>query len=165
RRTAVMRQHKYRAVIRRVLPPPAAPGVIGPGTTNRAEHVSSHDPRTDAVPKTRCDIVIGAGGAAGLTMDALERAGREQPFVQSFTTDAEGILASLERAGAVAVERDRKVVHAYTGHCRLPGKGGDPRTAASALTTNDWAGNRQRGGVEVADCSLVQERDELAATA
>src|SRR5215213_373031 len=119
---SVMRQHKYRAVIRRVLPPPAAPGVIGPGTTNRAEHVASHDPGADALTKTRRDIVIDAGGAAGLTIDALERAGRDEPLVQSFTTDAEGILASLERAGAVTVERDRKVVHAYTSHCLLPAR-------------------------------------------
>src|SRR3989442_5821072 len=138
RRAAVMRQHKYGAVVRRVLSPPAAPGVVGPGATNRAEHVAPHNPGANALPKTRCDIVIGAGGAAGLTIDALERAGRDEPFVQSFTTDAEGILASLARAGAVAVERDRKVVHAYTGHCRLPGNGGDPRTATSALATNEW---------------------------
>ena len=116
RRAGVMRQHKYRAVVRRVLPPPAMPGVIGPGTTNRAEHVASHDPRADALPKPRRDIVIDAGSAAALTIDALERAGRDEPIVQRFTTDAEGILASLERARAIAVERDRKVVHAYTGH-------------------------------------------------
>src|SRR5881397_1590414 len=144
RRTAVMRQHKYGAVVRRVHSPPAAPRVIGPGATNRAEHVASHDPRTDALPKTRRDIVIDAGGAASLTIDALERAGRDKPFVQSFTTDAEGILASLVRASAVAVERNRKVVHAYTGHCLLPGKGGGPRTAASTLTSNDREGHRQR---------------------
>jgi hypothetical protein len=119
RRAGVMRQHKHRTVVRRVIPPPAAPGVIGPGTTNRAEHVASHDPRADAHTKTRRDIVINAGGPAGLTIDALERAGRDEPFVQRFTTDAEGILASLERAGAVAVERDREVAHAYTSHCLL----------------------------------------------
>src|SRR5919206_337842 len=109
RRAGVMRQHEYRAVVRRVLPPPATPGVIGPGTTNRAEHVASHDPRADALTKTPRDIVIDAGGAAGLTTDALERAGRDEPVVQRLTTDAEGIVASLARAGAVAVERDREV--------------------------------------------------------
>src|SRR5688572_8163950 len=123
RRAGVMCQHKYRAVVRRVLPPPATPGVIGPGTTNRAEPVASHDPRADAHPKTRRDLVIDAGGAAGLAIDALKRAGRDEPIVQSFTTDAEGFLTSLERAGAVAVERDRKVVHAHTSHCFLPGEG------------------------------------------
>src|SRR5947207_6377383 len=118
-----MRQHKYGAVVRRVLSPPAAPGVVGPGATNRAEHVASHDPGADAVPKTRRDIVIDARRAAGLTIDALERAGRDKPFVQRFTTDAEGIRASLVRPSAVAVERNRKVVHAYASHCLLPDKG------------------------------------------
>src|ERR1041385_6949754 len=49
----VMRQHKYRAVVGRVLPPPAAPVVIGPGTTNRAEHVASHDPGAAGGGRTR----------------------------------------------------------------------------------------------------------------
>src|SRR5689334_5587444 len=35
RRARVMCQHEYRAVIRRILSPPAVPGIIGPGTTNR----------------------------------------------------------------------------------------------------------------------------------
>jgi len=139
-----MRQHEYRAVVRRVLPPPAPPGVIGPGTTNRAEHVAPHDPGADALPRTRRDIVIDAGGAARLPSDALERAGRDEPVVQRFATDAEGHLASLERAGAVAVERDRKVVHAYTSHSLLPGKVGDATTAISRVTTSDSSGNRQR---------------------
>src|SRR5437667_9682441 len=123
RRAAVMRQHKYGAVLRRVLSPPAAPGVVGPGTTNRAEHVAPHNPGANALPKTRRDIVIDAGGAAGLTIDALERAGLDKPFVQRFTTDAEGLLASLVRASAVAVERNREVMHAYASHCCSPGKG------------------------------------------
>src|SRR6266550_5474990 len=47
RRAAVMRKHKYGTVVRRVLSPPAAPGVIGPGATNRAEHIAPHDPAPD----------------------------------------------------------------------------------------------------------------------
>src|SRR5436189_2123405 len=134
RRAGVMGRHERRAVVRRVLPPPAPPGVIGPRTTNRAEHVASHDPRADALSKTRRDVVIDAAGAAGFAIDALERAGRDEPVVQRFTTNAEGILASLERAGAVPVERDREVVHAYTSHFLLPAEDGDPGRAASTLT-------------------------------
>jgi len=123
-RAAVMRQHKYGTVVRRVLSPPAAPGVIGPRASNRAEHVASHDPGADALPEARRDIVVGAGGAAGFAIDALERAGRDEPVVQRFTTDAEGLLASLERAGAVPIERNRKVVHAHTSHFFLQRIGG-----------------------------------------
>src|SRR5512145_2864348 len=135
----VVRQHEHRAVIRRVLSPPPTPSVIGPRTTNRAEHVAPHDPRADAFPKTRREIVIDAGGAAGLTTHALERARRDVPIVQCFTTDAEGNLASLTRAGAVAVERDCKVVHAYTSHRCLPGR--------FTSATNDGEGNRQKSAI------------------
>jgi hypothetical protein len=89
-------------VIRWVLPPPAAPSIVGPGTANRPEHIASHDPRADALPKTRRDVIIDARGAAGLTIDALERARRDEPFVQRFTTDAERILARLARASTLA---------------------------------------------------------------
>src|ERR1041384_2459398 len=78
----VIRQHKYRAVVGRVLPPPAAPVVIGPGATNRAEHVASHDPGADALPKTRGHVVIDTGRAARPAVDAVERTGRDEPVVQ-----------------------------------------------------------------------------------
>src|SRR5438552_7467390 len=68
----VMRQHKYGPVVRRVLSPPAAPGGVGPGATNRAERVAPHDQGADALPKTRRHIVIDARGASRLTIDALE---------------------------------------------------------------------------------------------
>src|SRR5689334_4813432 len=100
-RSVVMRQHEHRSVVRRSLPPPATPGIIGPGTTNRAEHVASHDPRADALTGSCRDVVIDAGRAPGLSTHALERAGRDEPFVQLFSTNAEGSLPSLTRAGAV----------------------------------------------------------------
>src|ERR1051326_8980399 len=137
RRATVMRQHKYRTVVGRVLPPPPAPVVIGPGTTNRAEHVASHDPCPDALPKTRRNVVIDARGAAGLTIDALERTGRDEPLVQSLTTDAEGILSSLTRPGAVSVERDRKVVHAHTRHSLLPVTGKEIEECPCALARHN----------------------------
>src|ERR1043166_9160526 len=118
----VMRQHKYQAVVGRVFPPPASPVVIGPGPTNRAEHVASYDPGADALPETRGNVVIDAGRAAGPAIDAVECTRRDEPVVQRFTTDAEGIVSSLARAGPVSVERDREVVHAHTRHHLLPGE-------------------------------------------
>src|SRR5207237_4002405 len=44
RRAAVMRQHKYGAVVRRVLSPPPAPGHGAPGATKRDEHVAPQNP-------------------------------------------------------------------------------------------------------------------------
>src|SRR5436190_18796546 len=44
RRAAVIRQHKYGAVVRRVLSPPTAPGVIEPRATKWHQHVAPRDP-------------------------------------------------------------------------------------------------------------------------
>src|SRR6185503_13430257 len=77
----VVRQHEYWAVIRRILPPPATPRVIGPGATNWAEHVSPHDPGANAHTSTRGDVVIDADGAAGFSSHAQERVGHDEPVV------------------------------------------------------------------------------------
>src|SRR5262249_36306954 len=79
---AVVRHHDYRAVVWRIPAPPAAPGVIGPGSANRTEHVAAHDPRADALAKSCSDIVVDARRATvRVAVDALERAGRDEPVV------------------------------------------------------------------------------------
>src|SRR5690606_1882589 len=52
---------------------------------------------------------------------ALERVGRNVPVVQGLATDAEGLLAGLPRARAVAVEGDREVVDPDPSHRCSPG--------------------------------------------
>jgi hypothetical protein len=64
----------------------------------------------------RGHVVIGAGRTAGLPMNALKGARRDEPIVQRFPSHAEWILARLQRASAVSVERNRIVVDAYTSH-------------------------------------------------
>src|ERR1700687_3606501 len=44
RRSRVMSQHEDGCVIRRLLAPPALPGVIRPGTSDGTEHVSPENP-------------------------------------------------------------------------------------------------------------------------
>src|SRR5688572_11233402 len=112
----MMRQLEHGAMIRRVLSPPATPGLIGPRTANRPEHVSSHYPGADALPESRGEIVVDARGATVLSAHALECAGRDVPIVQLLTADSERILARLARAGAIAVKGYRKVMHPYTSH-------------------------------------------------
>jgi hypothetical protein len=46
----VVRQHEYRAVVHRLVAPPALPLEVRPRPAHRAEHVAAHDPRAD-VPK------------------------------------------------------------------------------------------------------------------
>src|SRR5688500_14949043 len=84
RLAGVMREHEHRAMIRRVLSPPAAPGVIRPRAANRAEHVASHYPGADAYAESRREIVVDTGGAAGFSAHALERASGDVPGVQVF---------------------------------------------------------------------------------
>ena len=123
RRAGVVRQDEHRHVVRRILPPPATPRVIGPGPADRAEHVATHDIGADAYEIPRGEFVVHARRAALLLHHALEGARWEIPLVQLFTTDAKRGLLSLVRSGAVAIERDREVVDAYASHRVLGAQG------------------------------------------
>src|SRR5262245_6208048 len=58
RRARVMRQDKHRSVIRRLLAPPASPTLVRPRAANRAEHVSSQDPRSERPEALLRNLVI-----------------------------------------------------------------------------------------------------------
>jgi hypothetical protein len=86
----------------------------GPRT---AEHVAAQNPGADVLESARGEIVVEAGLALVLAeQGALERAGRDEPFVQRHAADAERILQVLPGTGAVAVERDGKGVNADFAH-------------------------------------------------
>src|SRR2546422_1711295 len=91
----VVRQHEDRHVIRRVLPPPAAPLVVGPRPAHGAEHVSAHDIRTDAFPEALGKIVVGTRRPARFSVYLAKRARADVPAVQLLTTHAEWVLQSL----------------------------------------------------------------------
>src|SRR3989442_11358857 len=112
----VVRQHKHRRMIGRILPPPAAPLVVGPRPAHGAEHVSAHDIRTDAFPEALGKIVVGTRRPARFSVYLAKRARADVPGVQLLTTHAESVLQALAGAGAVPVERDREVVDAQFGH-------------------------------------------------
>src|SRR5258705_4326781 len=100
----VARQHKHRRMIGRILPPPAAPLVVGPGPAHRAEHVGAHDIGTDAFPEALGKIVVGTRRPARFPVYLAKRARADVPAVQLLTTDAEWVLKGLARTGAVPVE-------------------------------------------------------------
>src|SRR5579859_3666700 len=83
----MVRQYKNGHAIRRSVAPPTLPLVVGPGAANRAEHVSTQNPRADILKASRSEIVVDARGAA-LSADhcLLERACRKYPFVQGHST-------------------------------------------------------------------------------
>src|SRR3954447_15137576 len=59
RRARVARQYEHRLMIGRILSPPAAPRVVGPGPAHGTEHVAAHDVRTDAYSGALGKIVVG----------------------------------------------------------------------------------------------------------
>src|SRR5688500_16077620 len=91
----VMREHERGSVVGRVLPPPSAPGFVGPGPAHRAEHVAAHDPRADVCKAQRSEVLVNAGAAALGALVALESASVDQPVMQVFSADAERGLACL----------------------------------------------------------------------
>src|SRR5439155_6540614 len=115
----VVRQHKHRRMIGRILPPPAAPPIVRPRPAHGAEHVSAHDIRTDAFAEALGKVVVGTRRPARFSVYLTKRARADVPAVQLLTTHAEWVLPSLAGAGAVPVERDREVVDAQFGHGTL----------------------------------------------
>jgi hypothetical protein len=86
---------------------------------DRPEHIATHDPCTDIVEATRGEVVINARRAPLFAGHLPKRAGGDDPFVQRFAADAEGIVAILLRAGAVAVEGYGEGVDAELRHVRV----------------------------------------------
>src|SRR5436309_14752166 len=63
-RARVMSQDESWNVIGWVVPPPAFPAHVGPGTANRSEHVSSKNPGANVLETPRSEVVIDPRGAA-----------------------------------------------------------------------------------------------------
>jgi hypothetical protein len=102
----VMREDEDRRVVRRILPPPTAPGIGSPRTVAAAEHVAAHDVGPDVPEQSGDDVVVEAGLAAGFHSVHLAEAPRcERPLVEQAAALAERILDALPRAGDIAVER------------------------------------------------------------
>src|SRR6478672_563524 len=82
RRARVMRQHVNRAMVRRLVAPPAFPAIVGPRPTNRPEHVAPQDPGADILKAPSRKIVIGTSRPINLAEQSLLDGLRsESPFV------------------------------------------------------------------------------------
>src|SRR5580704_3530046 len=97
----MVRQHEHRAMVRRIIAPPTFPVLVRPGTSNRPEHVSPHDPGAHIVKTALGECVVDAHLAAVLTMHFAERDGREKPFMESKAAYPEEGSKNLVRARAV----------------------------------------------------------------
>jgi hypothetical protein len=99
-----MREHEDRNVVRRLVPPPSFPGLVLPGTADRAEHVTAQNPRPDVLEAPGREVVVDPGGPVAASEHPLKGAGRENPPVQRFPSHAKGVLEPLTGASAESVE-------------------------------------------------------------
>jgi hypothetical protein len=104
RRPWMMGKNEDGGVIRRLLPPPASPALIGPWTSDRTEHVPTENPGPDPGQALRRDIVVHTRLAAGIAVHVLPRAGREEPFHQRDPAHPEWIVEILARPRTVPVD-------------------------------------------------------------
>lgn len=141
----VVGEHEDRNMVGRAVAPPAFPLVVGPVSTDGAEHVAAQDPGTH-VAKAACgEIIVHAARAVVLAEQRpLERACRKQPLVKIGTAHPKRMLQVLIGARSVSVQRDGEAFHANSSHRLSPWSSG--RHCA------DWnhrffAGIAQLGGV------------------
>src|SRR5262245_45378703 len=103
-RACVMREHEDRSVVRRVVAPPALPGLVAPGATDGTEHVAAENPCADVLETPGSEIIVDAARATLTAMHPLEAACGKDPFVQRQPTDTEWMIETLLRSGAEAIE-------------------------------------------------------------
>jgi hypothetical protein len=111
RRAWMVRENKYRFVIRRIVTPPALPLVIGPWAADRPEHIASQDPRADPVRRARRKIIVNARRAVLTALHPLKRARGDEPLMQVFATNAQRIIEALIGACAKPIERYCKTMN------------------------------------------------------
>ncbi len=112
----VARQHEDGGMVGRIFPPPTLPVLVGPGTSDGSEHVSTHDPCPDVVKAACRNVIVNPSRSAILAMHCSKSTGREEPFVQRDAADPKWIVEVLVRAGAVAIDRYREIVDSKPGH-------------------------------------------------
>jgi hypothetical protein len=93
-------------MVGRRIAPPSLPTVIRPGASDRTEHVAPKNPGADVVEATGHKLVILARGATFVARHLLKRSGCNYPIVEGFAADAERVLETLVRSGAITVNGD-----------------------------------------------------------
>ena len=111
----MVRQDKSRHVIGWIVSPPSFPAVVGPGSTNRAEHVPAHDPRSDIPKSARRELVVDTSRTALLPKHLPERARGERPLMQRNAAYAERVVAILMGTSTIAVNRYGEAVDPELG--------------------------------------------------
>src|SRR5215216_6481720 len=110
----VLSQYKRRCVIGRIGTPPASPAVVfSPGTARRSEHISTENPSADIGHAARGEVVIRTRCSAVSSGHLVKSACCSQPFMKFLAADAQWIVETLVRSGAVPVNGNRETVYAH----------------------------------------------------
>src|SRR4051812_10345279 len=128
-RARTVGQDEDRHMVRWIGSPPAFPLIVRPGSAHRSEHVAAHDPGAEILERACREVVVYAGRPIVPPHDVpLEGAGWNEPLVQLFAAPAQWLVTALVGAGAEAVGRHSKSVHAKLGHGLSQSPGDDVMT-------------------------------------
>jgi hypothetical protein len=104
RRARVVSEHEDWVVKGGIFPPPTGPLARLPRATYRAEHVATHDGRTNTRLPLREEVVVESFATAFSPDHLIAAAGCEQPFVELEAPNPEWIVNILVRPGCVTIE-------------------------------------------------------------
>src|SRR6266487_4739081 len=99
----VMREHKDRRVIGRLVTPPAFPTFIWPRPAHRTKHIAPENIGADPFEALRCRIVVDAGFAIFIAVHPLPGARGKEPVKYFESANSERILKILIRPSAVTI--------------------------------------------------------------
>src|SRR5580693_2405933 len=101
-----MREHKHGRMVRRILAPPAFPGIVFPRTTNRPKHIPAQYPGAHILERLSRKIVVDARSSAALTVHLLKYLGVKKPVVELGPANAQGILQVLPWPSPKPIDRN-----------------------------------------------------------
>jgi hypothetical protein len=93
----MVREDKDGHVIRRLVSPPAFPGIVFPWAADRPEHVAAQYPGADIFKRLGGKIIVHALAAVGQVVHVVKDRGFLKPRVQLEAANAEWIFAVLQR--------------------------------------------------------------------
>jgi hypothetical protein len=99
-----MGQDEYIAMIGWTITPPAPPGVVGPSTAQRREHVPAQDPSAEVIGSAYREILIRSDRTAIVPQHLLKGARGKKPLVQRSCAYAQGVLKVLVRTCPESIE-------------------------------------------------------------
>jgi hypothetical protein len=115
-RARMMCEYKGWRVIRRIVTPPAFPLIVGPLSTNWAEHVAPDDESAEIFHRSSGKFVIEAGISTVFSEHLTKGLRREKPLKDFFASHAKRVICTLIGSRAKAIERDTEPGNFYLRH-------------------------------------------------